>query len=31
MDMEDKQQRKLITEEKDREQIVLERERRASV
>ena len=30
MDMEDKQQRKLITEE-DREQIVLERERRASV
>ena len=30
MDMKDKQQRKLITEE-DREQIVLERERRASV
>ena len=31
MDVEDKQQGKLIAEEKDREHIVLERERRASI
>ena len=31
MDVEDKQQGKLIAEEKDRQQIVLERERRPSI